>query len=370
MTRNANNQLKIALLPNDGIGPEIVASTAAVLEAADHLFGLSMSFETHEVGLKTIASHGTAYTDEVHEACKAADAVVLGPGSRAEYPRGNIGGIAPSGEMRKRFDLFANIRPARTRPGVKPPCGKQFDLVVVRENTEGFYSDRNMFSGSGEFMPTADVALAVRKISRTASTRIAEAAFPLARSRNRKLTVVTKSNVLQQTDGLFLECVRAVGENFPDVEVEEKFIDAMTALLVRNPENFDVIVTTNMFGDILTALASELSGSIGLGASLNSGTDFVIAQAQHGSAPDLAGKDVANPVSLISSAAMLLEWLSERRADPRLKEAAAAIDAAIDATLARPETRTRDLGGPLGTKAFTERLIASLRETHKGNEAA
>ena len=362
MSTRQDKSLHLVLLPGDGIGPEITASTAAVLEEVNRLFDLGMTFESLDIGMKTIETHGSAYPDHVHEACKKADAVVLGPGGRAMYPRGNIGGIAASGEMRRRFDLFANIRPARTRPGVAAPCGKSFDLVVVRENTEGFYADRNMFMGSGEFMPTPDVALAVRKISRTGSTRIAEVAFKIARSRRKKLTVVTKSNVLQYTDGLFLQCVREVGKNYPDVEVEEKFIDAMTALLVRVPESFDVIVTTNMYGDILSDLTSELSGSLGLGGSINASDVYAIAQAQHGSAPDIAGMDLANPISLVSSAAMLLGWLAERRNEPRLKEAGARIERAIDATVASPENRTRDLGGPLGTKAFTERLVAALRE--------
>jgi 3-isopropylmalate dehydrogenase len=370
LVSGSNNKLHLALLPCDGIGPEITASAAAVLEEVNKLFDLGMTFETHEVGFKAIGTYGTAYPDHVHEACKKVDAVVLGPGDRASYPRGNIGGIATSGEMRKRFDLFANIRPARTRPGVPVPCGKAFDLVMVRENTEGFYSDRNMFMGHGEFMPTPDVALAVRKITRQASTRIAEVAFTIARSRRRKLTVVTKSNVLQYTDGLFMECVRLVAKDFPDVQIEEKFIDAMTALLVRTPDAFDVILTTNMYGDILSDLTSELSGSLGLGASINAGKDYAIAQAQHGSAPDIAGKDIANPISLVSSAAMLLGWLGDRRGEPRLNEAGALIERAIDATLAQPENRTRDLGGPLGTKAFTERLVAQMRSSHGNSMAA
>jgi 3-isopropylmalate dehydrogenase len=370
LSSRTQEKLRIALLPGDGIGPEITASTAEVLREVNEMLDLGIAFETHDIGLKTIETHGSAYPDHVHEACQKVDAAVLGPGGRALYPRGNIGGIAASGEMRKRFDLFANIRPARTREGVRAPCGKAFDMVVVRENTEGFYSDRNMFMGGGEFMPTPDVALAVRKVTRSASMRIAEVAFAIARSRAKKLTVVTKSNVLQYSEGLFMECVRTVGKDFPDVEIEEKFIDAMTALLVRTPEAFDVIVTTNMFGDILTDLSSELSGSIGLGASLNSGTNYAIAQAQHGSAPDIAGKDLANPISLVSSAAMLLAWLGDRRGEPRLNQAAALIDRAVDAALADPQRRTRDLGGTLGTKAFTDVLLAQLHQSNRGTEAA
>ena len=218
-----------------------------------------------------------------------------------------------------------------------PRCGKPVDLVVVRENTEGFYADRNMFMGNGEFMPTPDVALAVRKITRQGSTRIAETAFKLAMQRPRKkVTAVHKANVLRVTDGLFLECVRAVRKNYPQVEYEEQIMDAMAALLVRDASRFDVILATNAFGDILSDEASEISGSLGLAASINAGSEHALAQAQHGSAPDIAGKDVANPASLIGSVAMLLAWLGERRGDEKFIKAADLIERALDQAIAKP----------------------------------
>jgi 3-isopropylmalate dehydrogenase len=263
--------------------------------------------------------------------------------------------------MRKRLDLFANIRPAKSRPEMPPRCGKPVDLVVVRENTEGFYADRNMFMGNGEFMPTPDVALAVRKITRTGSTRIAETAFKLAMQRPRKkVTAVHKANVLRVTDGLFLECVRAVAKDYPQVEYEEQIMDAMAALLVRDASRFDVILATNAFGDILSDEASEISGSLGLAASINAGSEHALAQAQHGSAPDIAGKDIANPASLIGSAATLLNWLGERRGEANFTKAADMIERALDHVIARPEWRTADLDGPLGTKAFGERVAATV----------
>jgi 3-isopropylmalate dehydrogenase len=176
----------------------------------------------------------------------------------------------------------------------------------------------------------------------------------------RKVTCVHKATVLQLSDGLFLECVRGVAARHPDIEYEEKIVDAMAALLVRDPAQFDVVVTTNMFGDILSDQASELSGSIGLAASINAGTEHALAQAQHGSAPDIAGKDLANPSSLIGSAAMLLTWLSQRHGRPELARAADAIEVALDRTVASPDGRTRDLGGTLGTRAFTEKVVAEL----------
>jgi 3-isopropylmalate dehydrogenase len=295
---------------------------------------------------------------------KRADGVILGPVSHNQYPPLAQGGLNPSGELRKRLDLFANIRPARTRPGLSPRCGKPVDLVVVRENTEGFYADRNMFLGSADIMPTPDLAISMRKISREGSTRIAETAFRLAMTRpRRKITAVHKANVFRVSDGLFLDCVRAVAARYPDVAYDEKIVDAMAALLVRDAAAFDVIVTTNMFGDILSDEASEISGSLGLAASINAGREHCMAQAQHGSAPDIAGQDRANPSSLIASAAMLLAWLAERRGDERLAKAAALIERALDKTIATPEWRTAELGGPLGTTAFGERVARTLADT-------
>src|SRR5262249_20064007 len=192
----------------------------------------------------------------------------------------------------------------------------------------------------------------IRKITREGSTRIAESAFRLAMQRRKHVTAVHKANVLRISDGLFLECTRAVAARYPQVKYEERIMDAMAALLVRDASQFDVIVATNMFGDILSDEAAEISGSLGLAASINAGTDHSLAQAQHGSAPDIAGKNVANPSSLIGSAAMLLAWLGERRRDSGLVRAAAGIERALDQVIARPEWRTADLGGPMGTKTF------------------
>jgi isocitrate/isopropylmalate dehydrogenase len=355
--------IRLLVMEGDGIGPEICSATIAVLREADRPFGLDLSFTSTTIGFDALRTQGTTLPPAAIEAAKAADGVILGPVSHNEYPPVAEGGLNPSGEMRRQLDLYANIRPARTRGGFPPRCGSAVDLVIVRENTEGFYADRSMHIGPGEFMPTPDVALAVRKVSREGSTRIAEAAFALARKRRRKtITAVHKANVLRVSEGLFLECVRAVASRFPEVAYEERLVDAMTALLVRDASPFDVIVTTNMFGDILSDLASEIAGSLGLAASLNAGADHAVAQAQHGSAPDIAGQDRANPASLIGSAAMLLAWLGERRKDERLGRAAAAIEAALDRAIAVPEWRTRDLGGPLGTKAFGERVAALVGE--------
>jgi len=352
MNAKDDKGLRLLVLEGDGIGPEITAATLAVLRAVDAKFALGLSCESAAIGWAAHKAQGSTFPDAVEFAAKAADGVLLGPVSHNDYPPRAEGGLNPSGELRKRLDLYANIRPAKSREGLPPRCGKPVDLVIVRENTEGFYADRSMHLGPGEFMPTPDLALAVRKITRAGSTRIAEAAFKLAMTRRKQVTAVHKANVLRVSDGLYLECTRAVAARYPQVKYEERIIDAMAALLIRDAGMFDVIVTTNMFGDILSDEASEISGSLGLAASLNAGSEHAVAQAQHGSAPDIAGKNVANPASLIGSAAMLLAWLGERRSDKKLEQAAAAIEAALDSAIAKPGGRTPDMGGKLGTNAF------------------
>ena len=350
--------MDLLVLEGDGIGPEIVRATVVAVEAAAARFGFEVRFTHAAIGFAAQAAEGTTFPMGVLDAARAADGVILGPVSHNEYGPGMPN---PSGMLRKHLDLYANIRPARTRPGLPPRAGRPLDLVVVRENTEGFYADRTMFAGTGEFMPTPDLAMAMRKVTRAGSTRIAEAAFRLARTRRKKVTAVHKFNVLRVSDGLFLECVRAVAKEYPDVELEEQLIDSMAALLIRDPTRYDVIVTTNMFGDILSDEASELSGSLGLAASLNHGATDGVAQAQHGSAPGIAGQGIANPASLIGSAAMLLAWLGEQRGEARLGEAAAAIEAAVDRVVSTPGGRTRDLGGTLGTVGFTSAVVEAVR---------
>ena len=345
--------MKILVLPGDGIGPEITDSTLSVLRLVDDKLGLGLEFETQDIGLATLESHGTTLPASVMERIPRVDGVVLGPVSHYVYPPKADGGFNPSAELRVQFELFANIRPCRSHADLSI-LRTPMDLVIVRENTEGFYSDRNMFAGSGEFMPDEDSAFSIRKITARGSERVARAAFELAQGRRRKVTAVHKANVVKLSDGLFLREVRKVAAEFPDVELEELIVDATAALLIRRPEQFDVIVTTNMFGDILSDEASELSGSLGLGGSLNVGHEIGVAQAQHGSAPDIAGQGVANPVSLILSAAMLLDWRGKKDGNAKLVEAAALIERAVASVIDNPATRTRDIGGSLGTADFTQ----------------
>jgi 3-isopropylmalate dehydrogenase len=354
--------LRLLVLEGDGIGPEICAATLAVIEAAARALQLEFALEAATIGFAALRAHGSTVPPDLLARARAVDGVILGPISHNDYPPAADGGLNPSAELRTKLDLFANIRPARSRGGFPPRCGQPVDLVIMRENTEGFYADRSMHLGPGEMMPTPDLAIAVRKITRSASMRIAEESFRLARRRRKKVTAVHKANVLRVSDGLFLECVREVARRYPDIAYDEKIMDAMAALLVRDASVFDVVVTTNMFGDILSDEASEIAGSLGLAPSLNAGADHAVAQAQHGSAPDIAGQDRANPSSLIGSAAMLLAWLGERRSDARLGRASELVDGALEQAISTPEWRTADLGGPLGTAAFGRRVAALVAE--------
>jgi isocitrate/isopropylmalate dehydrogenase len=352
--------MRIPVLPGDGIGPEIAAVTAQVLERLDRRFALDLAFDVHEVGLASLQRAGCTLPEPVVAACRAAEGFILGPVSHLDYPPRAQGGLNPSGDLRIALDLFANVRPSRSYDGL-PHWGRTpMDLVIVRENTEGFYADRNMHQGNGEFMPTPDLALSLRKVSAAASRRIAQTAFRLARRRRRKVTAVHKANVLKTTEGLFLREVRSVAQDYPDVAYDEQLVDSMAALLVRDAARFDVVVTTNMYGDILSDEAAELAGGLGLAGSINAGDAHCMAQAQHGSAPDLAGTDLANPSSLLLSAAMLLGWLGERHGADRFLRAQATLESALAALLRAPATRTRDLGGMLGTKAFGAALLEQL----------
>jgi isocitrate/isopropylmalate dehydrogenase len=352
-------QLKILVLAGDGIGPEITRATLAVLDRANALYNLDLEWQHDEMGFVTLKREGTTLPPRVMAAARAAAGVILGPVSHLDYPPREEGGINPSGEFRVKLDLYANIRPAKSRLGVGL-TGKPVELVIFRECTEGFYADRNMYLGSGEFMPTEDMAISMRRVTAKCCSRIARRAFEAAMLRRRKVTAVHKANVLRISDALFLREVRKVAQDFPEVQLEELIVDAAAAILVRDPARFDVIVTGNMFGDILSDEASELSGSLGLAGSINAGDDLCVAQAQHGSAPDIAGQDKANPTSLILSAAMLLDWLGRRHHKPALVQAGQKIDAAIDSALKDPATRTPDMGGKLGTQAFAKVVADQL----------
>jgi 3-isopropylmalate dehydrogenase len=351
--------MRILVLPGDGIGPEIIGAAMNVVNAANDVFNLGLTFDYDDVGFTSLEKYGTTLREELLESAKTYDGVILGTQSHMDYPAVEKGGRNVSAGFRIGLDLYANVRPARSRAflGQGAPG---MDLVIMREATEGFYPDRNMTVGWAELMPTPDMALSVRKITAKCSERIARRAFELAMKRRKKVTAIHKVNSFKLTDGLFLDQVRKVAKEFPEVQLDDVLVDAMTAHLVRTPARFDVIVATNFYGDILSDLASELSGGLGLAGSMMASDTLCCAQAQHGSAPDIQGQDRANPTSMILSVGMLLQWMGEHHKSDALWNAGAAMDAAVDHVLADPTSRTADLGGSLGCKAFGERVAAAV----------
>jgi len=351
--------MKIVVLPGDGIGPETMAVTVDVLQAASRRFGLNLELDHDIAGHESLKRHGATVTPELLAKVKAADGLMLGPMATYDFKDEARGEINPSKYFRKSLDLHANIRPARTYPGMTARLG-EFDLVVVRENTEGFYADRNVESGGSEMLITPDVVVSLRRITRQCCERIARSAFELAMTRKKHVTIVHKANVLKIGDGMFIDACQRIGREFPDVVIDDVIVDAMMAHVVRAPQKYDVIVTTNMFGDILSDLTAELSGSLGLGGSLNAGSEYAMGQAAHGSAPDIAGQNIANPISLILSAGMLLGWYGQRNGKQAFIDAAAVIDRTIADAIAAGEC-TRDVGGSLGTREAGAAFVARLQ---------
>ncbi|UGT41160.1 isocitrate/isopropylmalate dehydrogenase family protein [Nocardia yamanashiensis] len=356
---NDSETLRLGLIEGDGIGPEVVRATRAVVDDAIEVVGLPpVEWVPLLIGHAAIAEYGNPVPEETLKALEGFDAWIMGPHDSASYGPEHRIGLPPAGAVRKRFGLYANIRWARTHEGVRA-VASDMDLIIVRENSEGLYADRNMFAGSGEFRPSQDMALAVGVFTRPAIEKIAHQAFKIASRRRKKVTVVHKANVLPMTMGLFRDVCFEVALDYPDVEVTDEHVDAMAALLVRTPADFDVIVTENLFGDILSDLAGELSGSLGMAASLNSSDTQAMAQAVHGAAPTLAGHNRANPTALILSAVGMLRWLGTRDSHSALYRAAERIEHAVAETL-RAGVATSDLGGLASTTEFTEQVRARL----------
>lgn len=352
--RKKATQMKILTLPGDDIGPEITAGALLAVEAANRLFNLRLEIAIRDVGMASHRKVGTTIPDSVVQEALAADGVIMGPAGITDYPPTAEGGINVPATIRKRLDLFANVRPFKARQGI-PDARPGLDLVFVRENTEGFYADRTMFAGCGEFMPTPEVALSVRKITAQGSRRVAEYAFALAARRRRKVTAIGKEHVLKLTDGLFMGEARKLTAQYPDIEFGEMDVDAFAAAVYSRPAQFDVVLTTNMFGDILSNLGAAMAGGLGMAGALNVGKDHAAANAGHGSAPDIAGMDCANPTGLIASCGMLLDWLGERSGRNEFVAAGKAVQRALDDVLTDvPSSRTRDLGGTAGTQAFSQ----------------
>jgi len=327
---------KIAVIPGPGIGGEVVPEAVRVLESTD----LTFDCRYFEVGYEVFQKTGTPVPDDVLAGIRKTQACLFGA---TTTPVGVPGYRSAIITLRRALGLYANVRPAKSLPIQKSM--KDVDLVIVRENTEGLYS--------GMEFELADSAYSIRVITRKATERIARFAFDLAMKRRKKVTVVTKANVLRMSDGLFLEVARKVAEDYPEVEVEEAFVDVTAMRLILKPHIFDVIVTSNLFGDILSDETAGLVGGLGLTPSANIGADYGLFEPVHGSAPRLAGKDIANPMAAIMASKMMLDYLGETGWAERIENAVVTV-------LEEGKVLTPDLGGSSSTKQVTDAIIAAL----------
>ena len=355
-------------MPGDGIGPEIVPGAIRVLEAAlTHEPTLEVVFESQPAGWSSYLEHGHTLPHGTLDALATYDGLILGPIGHADYPN-RPECVNPHPIIRKHLDLFANLRPVRSYASL-PHLHQDVDVLVVRENNEGFQPDRNMLAGSGEFQATDDQAFSLRVITRRQSERIAHAAFRAARVRDgkKRVTAIHKRSVFKLTDGLFMETVAHVAERYPDVSLDDHQVDTAAMHLVMHPQDFDVVLCTNMFGDILSDLAAGLVGGLGMAPGLSTGDGRAMAQATHGSAPEIAGRGIANPYAMIASVRMLLEWLSGKHDEPRLRCVVRRIDAALELTLSGGKYLTPDLGGTASTHEMGE-AIAEAAATVDINE--
>ena len=355
-----NRALKIGILEGDDIGLEVVPETIKVMKAAAHKTGLEIEWLPMPIGKTAFDQLGYTLPPGTLEKLFTLDGWVLGPIGHQAYPKGNPNAINPHPILRKNYDLFANIRPSKSLPGL-PAIYPDVDLIIVRENNEGFPPDRNVYEGSGEFRPSPDMTISVRVITRQASSKIARASFELARTRPRKkVTAVHKNTVFKLGCGMFAEECRKVAQEFPDVAYNEVLVDTFATRLVMKPQDFDVVVTTNTFGDILSDAAAGLVGGLGLAPGLSAGPDRAMAQATHGSAPDIAGKNIANPYAMIVSGQMLMEWLGRKHAEPKAVEAARLMDQAVERVIRERKALTGDLGGKASTSAMGDAIAAAV----------
>jgi 3-isopropylmalate dehydrogenase len=336
--------VRIAVIKGDGIGPEVVDSALRVLKAAAAKYGLAIEPTEVEAGDTALSRYGEAMPSRYWGIIEASDAILKGPVGES------AGEVVV--KLRRGLDLYANIRPARVYPGVKA-LREGVDLVIVRENTEDVYV-------RAEYMITSDVAVALRVISRRASERIARVAFELAKSRRGKVTVVHKANVLTVTDGLFRSVAREVASRYPNVKVDEMYIDSAVMDMVRRPQDFDVILTTNLYGDILSDIAAYVTGSIGLAPSANMGDSKAMFEPVHGAAFDIAGKGIANPTATILCASWMLKWWGSRVGDGKYTTAGNAIEKAVLDTLSSGAKLTPDLGGNATTAEFADEVIKRI----------
>src|SRR5215470_5840236 len=353
-------EFKIGVLAGDGIGPEITDATIEVLHAATELTGLKLRLIHRLVGWKAREQEGTLLSEGTEETLRDSDGWIMGPTFAGEYPKDDHTNGHPSGYLRRTFKLFANIRPVRSWRQLNPVI-PDLEVTIIRENTEGFYPDRNLAWGYGEFKPTDDVALSLRVITGAACQRFARFALEYAAASGvKRLHVVHKRTALPQTEGLFIGAFEALMPQFPDVQLDLLRVDTFSSSFPRRHKDYRLVATTNLFGDILSDQASGLAGGVGLAASLNAGTDRAMAQAVHGTAPDIAGKGIANPAALILSTALLLRWLYQRSKVEAARATAQMIEQAVRAAIRRGSL-TADLGGNAGTNEFAGAVIGELQ---------
>jgi isocitrate dehydrogenase (NAD+) len=337
---------KIAVLPGDGVGPEVVDATVKALKAVEKKAGTyKLDLRLGEAGFNCIAKYGTNVPPKTIDMLKTTVACLKGPMTTPEEA-----GAPPSAALtiRKLFNLYANIRPSHFLPNV-PSLKPNIDLIVVRENTEGLYSGIEFDVGN-------DTAVAMRVISREASEKIARFAFKLAAQRRKHLSYVHKANILRRTDGIFNQAVLKVAKEFPEVTVEGYHIDAMAMQLIKSPEAFDVIVTTNLFGDIISDEAAQIVGGLGMAAGANIGENYAMFEPVHGSAPKYTGQNKVNPIATVFAGKMLLDYLGE-------KDSARTVEEAVFEILEEGKVLTYDLGGKAKTSEVGEAIVAKIERS-------
>jgi 3-isopropylmalate dehydrogenase len=338
-------EYKISVIQGDGIGPELTAATLKVLEAAQQKFGLKLNMIEAEAGDTCFEIRGIALPEDSIHKIKSSHACLKGP----------VGETAADVvvKLRLMFDLYANLRPIKAYPSATV-ARPDIDMIFVRENTEDVYKGQ-------EFKIGEDTAVCLRVITRRSCERIAKKGFEIAKRRNgkKKVTAIHKANVMRVTDGLFASVCRETAKKYPDVAFNELYVDAASMRLIKEPQDFDVIVTCNMFGDILSDEAAQLIGGLGMAPGANIGNTFALFEPIHGSAPNRAGKQTANPISMILAGKMMLDWLGERYNDPKCIEAAIKIEEAVVKTL-RSRKTVPDLGGKTTTMGMAEAIADSL----------
>jgi len=352
--------LKIGILLGDDIGHEVVPECVKVMKAAAARSGLAIDWRPLPIGKHGHEQHGNTLPATTEAALRDLDGWIMGPIGHNAYPRNDPTWVMPP--VRKKFELFAAIRPSRSYPNI-PSVHKDVDIVFAREISEGMLYSETVVAGAPEFRPDDSITVAMRVITRKGSNRVAREAFEIARTRKRKkVTAAHKEPVYRLACGMFAEECRKVASEYTDVAFDEVLIDSIAKELVTDPQRFDVIVTTNQFGDILTDIGAGLVGGLGLAPGLCVGERQAMAQATHGSAPDIAGQNIANPYAMTMSGQMLLAWLGRKHNEPKATAAAEAMKTAIDKVVTDGKILTKDLGGKASTQEMGDTIAAAVTQ--------